>query len=80
MATIVEHIESGGRYVLLGAGYGMYRSATGCPLGGDLAPKVESGTADVLAVCDAEGVVGWFSSKLCRIVSVDGEEPGAVLG
>ena len=57
MATVVQDTESGRRYVLIGAGYGMFKSARPGALG-DLFPKEDKGNVSVLAVCNAEGHVG----------------------
>jgi len=80
MATIVESTKTGHRYVLLGAGYGMFESARPSIIFGDLLPSKTQGAESMLAVCDAEGNVGWLRSEEARVVSVDGESPGAALG
>jgi len=79
MATIVEQIETGYRYLLLGAGYGKYQSARPNMILGDLLPVTKEGSETVLAVCNEEGRIGWVRSEEMRVVSVDGVEPAKAL-
>ena len=79
MATVVEDTESGHRFVVIGAGYGMFKSARPGLILGDLVPNVAQGNVSVLAVCDADGHVGWLPTSRARVVSVDGASPGEVL-
>ena len=80
MATILEQVGSGRRFVLLGAGYGMYQSSRPNAFFGDWVPTTKEGTETVLAVCNAEGRIGWVHSEEVRVVSVEGVAPGEVLG
>ena len=78
MATIVEH-KDGGRFVLLGFGYGMYKSARPGRVLGDLFPRTEDGADSLLAICDEDGKIGCLRPADCRIVEVDGKAPGELL-
>ena len=80
MAVIVRHKESGARYILLGAGFGAYKSSRPSVLFGNWAPAEKSGDIRVVFVCDSEGRTGWVESEKLEVVSVDGAEPGAILG
>ena len=40
MATIMEHRESGNRYILLGTGYGAYKSSRPSRVFGNLIPHI----------------------------------------
>lgn len=80
MATIVEDTNTRLTYVLVGAGYGMFKAARPGLIFGDLIPNVAQGNTSVLAVCDAEGNVGWLPTSQARVISVDGASPSQVLG
>lgn len=79
MATIVEDTRDGHRYAVIGAGYGMFKSARPGLIFGDLIPNVNEGNQSVLAVCNAQGEVGWLPTNRARIVSIDGAPPEEVL-
>ena len=68
MATIVVHVETGERYLLLGAGLGAHS--------GEDATR----TFPLLAVADAEGKIDWFRYDKIRVVTVDGRSPLTHLG
>lgn len=76
MATVVAHRSTGHRYILVGAGFGMYKSSRPGILFGNLDPQEQSGSASLLAVCDGAGQIGWIASHELVVVSVDGRAPG----
>jgi len=76
MATIVREPRSGGHYILLGAGFGAYKSTHPSMFFGSLAPWEDSGEVSVVAVCDHEGRIGWLNSHELQVVSIDGKAPG----
>jgi hypothetical protein len=80
MAVIVEHSESGARYVLVGTGFGIFRTAKPSWFFGNLVPDKTSGERSVVAVCDEDGTIRWFKFQELVVVSIDGEAPGRVLG
>ena len=80
MAVIVRHKEFGARYILLGAGFGAYKSSRPGLLLGNWAPHEKSGDIRVVLVCDSAGVTNWVESVNLEVVSVDGAEPAAILG
>lgn len=75
MTTIVRHKATGERFVLLGAGYGAYKSARPHGLLGNVAPVEEGGTVRAVLVCDAEGVLSWIESAHLETVTIDGRSP-----
>ena len=79
MATIVEEVTTRNRYVLIGAGFGAYNAVSAHPLLGALSPQREQGEYTMVCVCDAHGQVGWLYSDSVRVVSVDGQQPAALL-
>jgi hypothetical protein len=72
MATILKHVDTGERYVLIGAGFGAYKSARPS-LFGSLLPKEESGNITVVAVCNNEGLIHWIHSSKLIVVEIDGK-------
>ena len=79
MSTIVERNSDGHRFILLGAGFGAWRSETPHLLFGNWSPNRNDGTHEVLCVCDAEGTIGWLHVSEARVVSVSGQDPGGLL-
>lgn len=80
MATIVQHKESGERFVLLGTGLGMTATARPSLLFGVLSPAEEESVTTAVAVCDGTGAIRWVRSSSLTVVSVDGKAPAEILG
>ena len=64
MATVVVHVKTDERYLLLGAGLGAYKEA-----------GENTGTYPLLAVADSDGKIDWYRYDQLRVVSVDGRTP-----
>ena len=79
MAIIVEHRESGERFVVLGAGYGMWASARPNRVFGDLFANDQSGTQEGVCVSDAAGNIGWLSPREVKLVRVGGASPAEAI-
>ena len=79
MATIVRHISSGQRYILLGTGFGAYKATRPSLFFGNWAPAEETGQVTTVAVCNAQGQIGWIHSDELEVVEVDGVAPGELL-
>ena len=79
MATIVQHNESGKRYVLLGTGFGAYKSTMPGFLG-RMAPVVDDALLPMVCVCNKRGKIGWYESTEVRVMEVDGRPVGEHLG
>ena len=80
MAIIVEHRKSKNRYILLGSGYGIYKSSRPSAFLGNMAPKEESGELRVVALSDRKGKIHWIEAEFIRVVAVDGVSTAKVLG
>lgn len=78
MPVIVEHEQSGARYALVGAGYGLAATARPSLFGGALIPVETETLHTMLAVCDNIGRIGWLPSSELRIVSIDGTSPDQI--
>ena len=79
MATIVKHIESGDKYILLGTGFGAYKATRPSLFFGNWAPAEEGGQVTMVAVCNAEGQIGWIHSDELEVIEVDGTSPVELL-
>lgn len=80
MATIVNHIRSGKKYVLVGTGFGAFQSKKPNWLLGDLVADTSQGQYAMACVCDKDGRLYWIDSTELTVESVDGEDPKKVLG
>ena len=72
MATIVKHVKTGQRYLLLGSGFGAYQSKKPNWFWGDLMADLEEGQYAMVCVCDQAGRIGWLESSQVAVESVDG--------
>jgi hypothetical protein len=72
VATIVKHTETGERLVLIGAGFGAYQSKKPHAFFGDWVADTESGSHEVVCVCNSDGLIGWMYSNEVNVISVDG--------
>ena len=75
MITVVNK-ESGKKYLFLGTGYGMWKTATASVLFGDWAPNKEDEDVPAVAVMDRDGDILWFHSTELRVVTINGMSPG----
>lgn len=75
MAIIVKLKDSDKHAVLVGVGYGMYKSAKPNMFFGDLLSDEKSGESEMAAVSTAAGEILWWPSSDFTIVSIDGEAP-----
>jgi len=79
MATIVVHIKTNKRYVLIGAGFGAFQSKKPNWLLGDLMADTSEGQHAMACVCDRSGELRWVESAHLTIVAVDGKSPADLL-
>ncbi len=79
MATIVEYNKNGKRFILLGTGFGVFKSSRPGLFGGDWFPNTDEGSESKVAVCDPKGKIYWANSDDLTVVSVDGELPADIL-
>ena len=72
MAIIVHDKQTKHRYVLLGAGFGVYESTT---------PKDSDDliSLPMLACADRSGQIVWLSSEDVVVLEVDGKAPAVLL-
>lgn len=75
MATIVVHKRSGTRYVLIGTGYGAYKSQLPGVFGGSVFPREETGEIPLAAVSDKAGNIRWMLTDELVVAKVDGHPP-----
>ena len=79
MATIVKVKGTDQHGILVGVGYGMFKSARPNTLFGDLLPDEKSGDSQMAAVSSASGEILWCESEKLEIVSIDGKSPSVHL-
>ncbi len=79
MATIVQNINDGKNYVLLGSGYGAFRATAPSAFFGNLAPQTNKGELPLVLVTNASGETAWMYSNAIRVISVDGQSPASAL-
>jgi hypothetical protein len=72
MATIVQHKQTGLRFVLIGSGFGARKAIMPSLFGGSLFPREEGQKIPVAAVSDALGNIMWLFTKDLQVVEVDG--------
>ncbi len=79
MATIVRYEPNGENYILLGTGFGAYKSARPGVFFGHLLPNEEEGQVSMAAVCGLDGSIQWTRSDDFTVIGVDGDSPSALL-
>lgn len=79
MATIVKHLPSNKHYVLIGAGFGAYKSSRPTVFIANHVPKLDEGEITMAAVCDEIGKIKWVNSEEIEIIEVDGVSPNKLL-
>ncbi len=79
MATIVRVKKTGETGILVGTGFGAFKSARPGFWGGDLFPDEKQGFYQCIALSNAEGEIGWFKTTDTEVVSVDGKTPREIL-
>jgi len=79
MATIVKIKGSDRHGILVGVGYGMFKSARPNAFFGDLLPSEKEGSSQMAAVSSASGEILWCESGKLEIVSIEGKPPSVHL-
>ena len=74
MATIVKHNQTGKRYCLLGAGFGVFQSSKPNIFFGNLLADVEDGEYALVCVCDSKGELFWLDATQVTVISIDGQD------
>lgn len=79
MAIIVQHKENRKKYILLGTGFGAFKSTRPSYFGGSLFPKNEEGSFKIVAICDKNNEILWCESKYLEVISIDGKTPADLI-
>lgn len=79
MAIIVEHKELKGKYILIGTGFGAYKTCRPAVFIANHLPREDLGEITMVAVCDEEGQIQWFNSEELIVLEVDKVSPHDVL-
>ena len=93
MAVIVRHEDKENeKYVLLGTGFGMFKTTRRFTLGDIFTKDVKDGVRDVVqgskdegecslaALCGTDGKILWADTSKLTVLSVDGQSPQGILG
>jgi len=80
MAIIVRSKETRRKYVLLGTGYGAFRSTRHGRMWAGQTSATEADQHEMIAVCDPDGRIFWLPSAHVEVLTVDGEKPSELLG
>ena len=79
MATIVKLKESDRHAILIGVGYGIYKSTRPGLFFGNLVPEEQEGESQMAAVSTSTGDILWCRSEDLTVISVDGSKPEDLL-
>lgn len=79
MAIVVMHVKSKRKYVLLGTGFGAYKSTRPSVLGGSLFPFEDMGEIPVAAVSDSKGKIHWFLTEELQVMEIEGQKPANLI-
>ncbi len=79
MATIVRVKSTGNMGVLVGTGFGLFRTARPSMVWGNLSPIKEEGEAPVAAISDDAGIIHWAHTDDLEVISVGGVSPKVLL-
>ena len=79
MATIVWHEKRQAKYILLGAGFGSWKTEMRSTIAGALAPVGDEGHDTYALVSDADGHAMWVDTTQLTVLSVDGAKPSELL-
>lgn len=79
MAIIVEHKELKMKYILIGTGFGIYKTSKPAGFIANRIPKEDLGEMTMVAVCNEQGKIRWFNSEELIVKKVDEISPGDIL-
>ena len=79
MATIVKHAPTTKRYVLVGAGFGVFESSKPNWFLGNLKHDKSEGEHHMVCVSDPSGRLFWVDSDEIVVESIDGISPAEIL-
>ena len=80
MAIIVEHKEFKQKYILIGTGFGVYKTSRPAVFIANRIPKEDSEEITMVAVCNKDGEIEWFNSEELIIRKIDEISPLEILG
>ena len=79
MAIIVHHVGLKSDFVLVGSGFGAYRSTQKLSILAGFLAEEQYGEFPAVLLCDAEGLLRWAKSTDVEVVSIDGRSPDELL-
>lgn len=79
MVTIVKHITTDKKYILIGAGFAAYKTSKPATFIANRVPISDEGEISMVAVCDENGKIEWLNTDEIKVVKVDGNSPLNIL-
>ncbi|WBW95686.1 hypothetical protein [Oceanirhabdus sp. W0125-5] len=79
MLTIVKQIATDKNFILIGTGYGAFKTSNPSTFRVNRLPKADEGVIPMVAVCDDNGVIKWMKTKEIKIVNINGNLPINIL-
>jgi hypothetical protein len=79
MVTIVKHEPTGKKYVLIGTGYGAYKTGKPPVFVANRLPVEDSGTIKMASVSNEKGEIFWLPTDELIIVEINGMSPEQIL-
>jgi hypothetical protein len=79
MAVIVQQVQTGKIFILLGTSYSYFKDSRPSFLGGVLFPHEEEGEYALVAVSDRQGRIVWLPAEELRVLEADGTSPDKLL-
>lgn len=79
MAIIVKKRDNDKKYILIGTGFGAYKSPKTPVFIGNRIPVQDIKKAAMIAACNEFGEIVWLPSEDLEVVEVDGNKPEELL-
>ena len=71
MAIVVENKKTFEKYILVGAGLGMFKATRPSYFGGNLFPHEEESVEQIVAVCNHAGEIHFLDKDLLKVIEID---------
>jgi len=79
LLTIVNQIATNKNFILIGTGFGAFKTSNPSTFRVNRPPKADEGVIPMVAVCDENGQIKWMKTNEIKIVNIDGNLPINIL-
>ena len=79
LLTIVKQIANDKKFILIGTGFGAFKTSNPSTFRVNRLPKPDEGVIPMVAVCDENGEIKWMKTNEIKIVNIDGNSPINIL-